>query len=235
MVVCMNVAEYHVVLKKEDVLILESFKSVLEGLADYLGEGYELVLHSLEDMNKSVIKIINGHHTGRREGAPITDLALTMLSHLLENNDLASGPNAITYFTRNKKGEPLKSTTIAIRGKDGKIIGLICINFYLNTPFLDILDSYTNSDPNGAGIYKQESFVDNVEELIRNAYEPIREMVYSNTELSATQRNKEIVAQLHQKGIFKLKNSVFIVAKLMGISRNTVYLHLRRLSAENEK
>lgn len=226
----MNATEYHVALKKEDILILESFKHVLEGLADYMGEGYELVLHNLEDMNRSVIKIINGHHTDRQEGAPITDLALAMLSRLLESN----GPNAITYFTRNKKGEPLKSTTIAIRGKDDKIIGLLCINFYLNTPFADVMGGFAG-DWNSPGGFEQETFVDNVEELIRNAYEPVRAAVYDNPEISASQRNKEIVSGLYQRGIFKLKNAVFIVARLMGISHNTVYLHLRKISSESEE
>lgn len=223
----MNASEYHVVLKKEDVLILESLKPVLEGLADYLGDGYELVLHSLEDMNRSVIKIINGHHTGRREGAPITDLALSMLSRLLESD----GPSAITYFTQNKKGEPLKSTTIAIRGRDEKIIGLLCINFYLNTPFTDVMNSFAGH-LEGNSSYEQESFVDNVEDLIRDAYEPIRDAVYADPAISVSQRNKEIVAGLYQKGIFKLKNAVHIVARIMGISHNTVYLHLRKMSAE---
>lgn len=41
-----------------------------------------MVLHSLEDTEHSVIKIINGHHTGRTEGMPITDLALQMLEEI---------------------------------------------------------------------------------------------------------------------------------------------------------
>ena len=55
-------------LNSRDRLILESYKAVLDGLADYLGSGYEIVLHSLENFEHSVIKIINGEHTGRKEG-----------------------------------------------------------------------------------------------------------------------------------------------------------------------
>ena len=69
-----------------DRAILESYKEVAEGLSDYLGEGYEIVLHSLESLESSVIKIINGYHTGRKEGAPITDLALKMLEEI-RNSD----------------------------------------------------------------------------------------------------------------------------------------------------
>ena len=42
----------------------------MDGLALYLGEGYEFVLHSLEDLSHSVVKIINGHYSNRKPGAP---------------------------------------------------------------------------------------------------------------------------------------------------------------------
>ena len=37
------------ILSEVDHKILESYKTVLEGLADYLGDGCEIALHSLED------------------------------------------------------------------------------------------------------------------------------------------------------------------------------------------
>ena len=70
----------------EDRRILESYIPVVEGLADYLGSSFEITLHSLEDLEHSVIKIVNGYHTGRTEGSPITDLALRMLKTLEEDN-----------------------------------------------------------------------------------------------------------------------------------------------------
>ena len=54
----------------EDRLILDSYCQMLDGLAQYLGTGYELVLHSLEDLEHSAIRVMNSH-TGRSEGAPI--------------------------------------------------------------------------------------------------------------------------------------------------------------------
>lgn len=65
----------------EDRLILDSYCQMLDGLAQYLGTGYELVLHSLEDLEHSAIRVMNSH-TGRSEGAPITELALTMLGRI---------------------------------------------------------------------------------------------------------------------------------------------------------
>ena len=56
------------------------------------------MLHSLEDYDHSVIGIINGEHTGRRIGAPITDLALDMLDELS-----AGGKASTVYFSREQK------------------------------------------------------------------------------------------------------------------------------------
>lgn len=66
----------------QDRAIMESYQSMLDGLAEYLGSGYKLVLHSLEDLEHLAVKVINGYHTGRREGAPITELALSMLERM---------------------------------------------------------------------------------------------------------------------------------------------------------
>ena len=102
----------YLTLTETDKAILESYKTVLDGLAEYLGDGYELILHSLENLEHSVIKIINGHYTGRVEGAPITDLALKMLDNIRQKKE----PAALCYFNK-KNGNTLKSATIPILGE----------------------------------------------------------------------------------------------------------------------
>ena len=183
-------------LTRADQKILKSYIPTLQGLAAYLGSSYEIVLHSLEDYDHSVIGIINGEHTGRKIGAPITDLALDMLDELS-----AGGKASTVYFSRNKKGEPLKSTTIAVRGEHDRIIGLICINLYLNTSLCDILDGLTPGT--------------------------VRARVMADDSILPSNKNKAIVEELDQKGMFRLKDSVVFVAEQLGISRNTIYMHLR--------
>lgn len=52
-------------LTEVDREILRSYQYMLDGLALYLGDSYEIVLHSLDELSHSVIKIINGHYTKR--------------------------------------------------------------------------------------------------------------------------------------------------------------------------
>ena len=207
-------------LTRADQKILKSYIPTLQGLAAYLGSSYEIVLHSLEDYDHSVIGIINGEHTGRRIGARITDLALDMLDELS-----AGGKASTVYFSRNKKGEPLKSTTIAVRGEHDRIIGLICINLYLNTSLCDILDGLTPGTVQAMAA--RENFAADAKELIVSALEPVRARVMADDSILPSNKNKAIVEELDQKGMFRLKDSVVFVAEQLGISRNTIYMHLR--------
>ena len=215
-------------LTEGDRQILESYKKMIDGLADYLGSGYEIVLHSLENFQHSAIRVINGEYTGRKEGAPITDLALAMLSRIRQDHL----PGHISYFTENKNGEPLKSATIIIPGTKGTPIGLLCINFYLNTPLSVILEGLTNNrkmEENFLG----SSLEEDPESMIRREVEEAKEKVLQDTSVSRSRQKREIIYLLEQKGIFLVKDSVDIVSEMLGISRNTVYLHLRNIRAQS--
>lgn len=214
-------------LSKADNAILESYKIMAKGLAHYLGEGYELVLHSLGNLEHSVIKIINGHHTGRKEGSPITDLGLSLLRNIKENDDAKH----FTYFNKTMKGEPLKSTSIAIIGERGNVIGMLCINFYMDTPLSSLLDSLTPNEEEGQGTFSfTENFVEDVDGLLSISLKEASDKVYSDRAIATSNKNKEIIAILNEKGIFNFKDSVVKIAALMGISRNTVYMHIRNIS-----
>lgn len=214
-------------LSETDKKILESYYSMIDGLAEYLGNSCEIVLHSLENLNKSVIKIVNGEHTGRQVGAPITNLALEMLNKIKENKNETS----IAYFTKNNKGEPLKSTTIAIRGEKDRIIGLLCINYYLNTPFINFLSTFTYTE-RVESVAPKEIFSENRNDLIDEAIAHAKQSVFMDNTILPSLKNKKIVQILFDQGIFNMKNSVDYVAKRLDISKNTVYLHIRNIEKE---
>lgn len=212
-----------------DVEILESYKTLCDGLSVYLGEGSEIVLHSLDNYEHSVIKISNGFHTGRTEGSPITDLALDMLDHIFENN----GVNYLSYLSENKRGTPLKSATIAIPGEGGRIIGLLCINYYLDTPIMNVLNDLTSVQDHKSSLNSvilQENFSTSSDDLIKEIVNKVSKQVLSDPNISLVNKNKEIIARLNSRGVFKMKEAVQHCADILGISKNTVYLHLRHLN-----
>lgn len=222
----------YIKLTKTDYLILNSYKKMIVSLGEYLGEGYEIILHSLENLQHSVIENVNGHYSGRKNGAPITDLALSMLSQLKDE----PSQSAVCYMNHSKKGIPLRSCTIPITGENDHIIGLICINFYTDIPLSSLLAKFypETSIKFSSNDTATENFADNTDELIENVLYKIQHQVLNDLAVSPQNKNKEIITQLYQRGIFNIKDSVLKVASLLGISKNTVYMHIRNLK-EQEK
>ena len=213
-----------------DQAILQAFSRFCDGLSEYLGSGYEIVLHSLGDHDHSAIKVLHGEHTGRKAGAPITDLALFMLDDFYRNGGKQGCP---PYLSRNRNGDPLMSTTIPIYGENNRIIGLLCMNFFLAIPFNEFIQRFMPVDAIPA-LYKEkapkkESYMEDVRDVLKSAVAEAEEELREQS-VSSSNWNREIIGKLQERGIFNLKNAVQECADVLGISKNTVYLHLRNLS-----
>lgn len=222
----------YLILSDTDKKILESYKIMIPNLGEYLGDGYEIILHSLENLHHSVIANVNGHYSGRANGAPITDFALSMLAKLEHDKDHSS----FCYMNRSKTGVPLRSSTLPILGENQRIIGLICINFYTNIPFSQILSKFQVS-PSSIPLAPEEireNFAENTDELIESVLVEVKERIFNDSTISSPNKNKRIIEELYTKGIFNIKDAVIKVAGLLGISKNTVYMHIRNANSEKQ-
>ena len=219
----------YLVLTAADKAIMESYAAMVPNLGEYLGEGYEIILHSLENLHHSVIQNVNGHYSGRANGAPITDLALSMLSKIEQDKS----HDNICYLNRSKSGVPLRSSTIPILGEHKRIIGLLCINFYTDIPFSSVVEKFSFDAPVVHPISpdSRANFAENTDELIETALAEIKNAVMNDLSVSSQNKNKEIILELYHRGIFNIKDSVIKVATLLGISKNTVYMHIRNLKS----
>ena len=155
-------------LTKTDRMILDSYATMIEGLSEYLGSAYEISLHSLEDYNHSVVRIMNGYHSGRTKGAPLTDLALNMLKRITDG-DIAEKKSYTSYNAISQSGEHLKSSTIPIEGENGRIIGILCINLYLDTPLHEILESIVSKKPDTEKEYFASTMSEAITEAVNDA------------------------------------------------------------------
>ncbi|MGG0813637.1 PAS domain-containing protein [Paenibacillus alvei] len=213
-----------------DRAILQSYDSIVEGLADYLGDASEIVLHSLEDDQNTVIKIANRHHTGRELAVPITNMAMQMLSEI----KCSEAKQAISYFTKSKNNRAMKSSMIAIRGEAGKIIGFMCININLDESFSGFLQTFLPQ----AGLEiraQEENFASSIEDMILEMIQLTIEAVDASPDISYANRNKHIIGLLYDRGVFNMRDAATIVANMLKISKHTVYLHLRNHTPKNEK
>ena len=99
---------YNITLTTEDRRILNSYCTVATGMAEFWGENCEIIIHNLERLDASVMMIVNGYHSGRQAGAPISELTLSFLNQMLADPTLRH----INYFAKNKRGETFKSKAL---------------------------------------------------------------------------------------------------------------------------
>jgi predicted transcriptional regulator YheO len=115
---------------------------------------------------------------------------------------------------------------MVIFGEKKKVIGLLCINLYLDSSISSLLQNFSLASP---GQFMKENFTSESDELIAKALEKAKSDIAADGTISASQRNKKIVALLYYQGIFKLQNATQVISADLGISKNTVYMHIRTL------
>ncbi|MDD1782158.1 transcriptional regulator [Enterovibrio sp. ZSDZ35] len=213
---------------EQDRVILKSYEAVVDGLAALIGQHCEIVLHSLEDLNRSAIKIANGENTGRQVGSPITDLALRMLRDIEGSERNFSR----AYFTRAKGNTLMKSITVAIRNSDTRIVGLLCININLDAPFSQVLQAFMPTDE-ARQAASSVNFASDVDELVDQTVERTIEEINADKSVSNNTKNRQIVMELFDKGIFDIKDAINRVADRLNISKHTVYLYIRQRKGED--
>lgn len=123
-----------------------------------------------------------------------------------------------SYSVINDSGERLKSSTIPVFGENHRLIGLICINLYLNLPASEFMQSFLSGNSSQP---QSETFNSNLTDSISVAVAEAKSQVMHNSTIHSTNKNKEIIHILYDKGIFHIKDSVIQVSEILGISKNT--------------
>ncbi|UJF17955.1 PAS domain-containing protein [Vibrio sp. SS-MA-C1-2] len=212
---------------EQDKLSLATHFRVAETMAELIGPHCEIVIHSFESLERSVVKIVNGHHTGRKVGSPITDVGLKMLSQIESTGEMSLN----SYFTHTKDGRLLKSTTCMLTDVAGKPIGLFCVNINLSHPFPEIMKTLM-PDSSTTTVTINENFSSSTTEIIKHALEQAVEEVDNDPTVTIKGRKKTITQILFQNGIFELKESTAMVSAHLGITRHAIYKYIREFKSE---
>jgi len=212
-------------LSQEDLNILKSTENIVDGIAAMYGEHTEVLLHSLDRNNPSIVKIANGHITGRSIGAPITDFALFKLK---KGQDISD-----SYVTKTSSGKTLRSITTVIRNSANIPIGLLCINTDMDAPLQSVLrimlsENLSRCEP----VNSPENFARSIDESLQTTLDKISAEVKANEQVPPSKKNREIVTQLYDLGVFELKDSIQIAAKRLDISVHTIYRYQREIKGK---
>ncbi len=201
--------------------ILKSMIPMVEGIARTIGKNCEVVLHEISDSKKSIVAIYNGYVTGRSVGSPMMDVGLKAVR---KGND---ADNILNYKNKSSDGKVLKSTTMFIRDEKEDIIGCLCINidiseFVVAQKSLEELIQTDSKMEMNMGDFVTNNVNDVlmniVSETLENYGKPV---AYMNKE-----EKVNIVKKLDEQGAFLIKGAIDYVAKILCVSRYTIYNYL---------
>jgi predicted transcriptional regulator YheO len=205
-----------------DTSILKALEPIVEGLAQYFGKHFEVVLHATEDLLHSVIKIENGSVTGRIVGAPMTDYGIELLKRAATSMESVFD----SYLSTTSDGRTLRSFSAVIRNNLGKPIGVLCFNMDMSAPLIDYLETASSKDTQSRPL-PGETFPSSASDLVRASLNRALSRVEGQHSMSSTKRNRLIVAELYGMGVFDIKDAPHLVAREMGVSVYTVYNYVR--------
>lgn len=193
------------------------------------GPNCEVTLHSLEDMDHSVIAIENGFVTGRKVGSGMIPLIRDRLIESGDGYQLDHSDDDIVgiFYSYNQEGHPLKSIVTLIRNPQQAIIGCIEIHIDVAMPLNEFVKTFLPSVNGGMMDEFNEHVPSDVDQLIFSTLSTAVTKANNLKEISASERNRVIVRELNDRGIFNIRGAVETVAKQLGTSRYTIYNYLR--------
>jgi predicted transcriptional regulator YheO len=207
--------------------ILESYIPMVDFIANVFGENCEVVLHDLRKIDNSIIAIQNNHITGRTLNDTITDFALDII-----HKEKHKKNNFICNYTgkTNNEQKSVRASTFFIRDQTENLIGMLCTNVditsLMNTRrFIDKLIIDDGIDDTK----EQENFSLSINEHVSLMISETLADLGTEPLRMTMKEKKQIVKQLEQKGVFRLKGVIGEVAKALEVSEQTVYRYLQEL------
>ncbi|QIS17235.1 helix-turn-helix transcriptional regulator [Nocardia terpenica] len=203
--------------------------AVLEQVVGPLSQALraEVVLHDLTHLPDSVHAIAGGL-TGRKVGAPATDL-------LLRHVHSGASEHLLDYPTELPHGRRGRSSTIIVRSPGGGVpVAALCLNMDV-TDLVEahrLLGALVSGNAGEQAADRRESFPRSVGDLIERL---ITEAVADTGVPVALMKKRhkiQVVSRLRERGVFAVKDAIETVAEALGVTRFTIYNYLNQLEDE---
>ena len=207
---------------------LEPYGKLVDFLGEALGDNVEIALHDLTSQEQEIVAIANSHISGREVGAKLSNLSI----HYLETKQYKDHDYVMNYKTTGPDGKLLRSATYFIK-EDGRElpIGMLCVNVnisdyeYLETTLKKILGIKESKDV--------EFKLDNPIEILSSPLDECLEQMgfpsYFLVERLNVEEKIKVVKYLQEKGTFKVKGAIVLVAEKLAVSEPTIYRYLKKM------
>ena len=203
---------------------LEMLKQIARGLAAQFGPNCGIVVHDLaaSKVEHSIVHIENGHVTGRKVGDGPSKIVMEQM--MSGNQD---PQDQLAYLTRTPDGKILKSSTIYIHDSNGKVTGILSINFDISSLLMveNAIGGITATRER-AREEQQRITVINVNDLLEDLIEMSLALVGKPVALMNKEDKVKGIQFLSSHGAFLITKSGDKVAKYFGISKYTLYSYI---------
>ena len=203
---------------------IKTLQKLAKGIAAQFGSECEVVVHRLSEqtMEHSIVAIENGHVTGRKMGDGPSHIVLEQLGKKIDPDQ----EDHLCYLTRTRDGKLLKSSSIYIRGEDGEVGAIFCINFDISA--LTMMEHSINEliSPKDSSQKEPERITLNVSDLLDELIRQSVELVGKPVALMTKEDKVKAIRFLNQNGALLITKSGDKIAKHFGISKYTLYSYL---------
>lgn len=203
---------------EEPDAVLAALTQVVAGIAATFGRSCEVVLHDYRRAEASVVAVA-GRLTAREVGSPMSEIGLAMLAR---GDDATAELN---YVTRTSAGQVLKSSTLPLKDRSGRLFGALCLNLDV-TPLWqarDLIGELAGEEPADAPTTTfSADFDDVVDAVLRKEAHELGKPV---TALTRPERIR-VLRALDRRGAFAVRRAAPRIADALGISRASLYADL---------
>ena len=201
---------------------MRELKQIAKAVAATFGSHCEVVVHDVSGKgnDSTIVAIENGHVTGRKIGDGASQVVLEQ-----GLNANAQPVDRLCYLTKTPDGKVLKSTTVFLRGKSGKVSAILGINYDISGLLLaeTALHGLTATAEAERG---EPQKIVNVNDLLDELIEQSVKLVGKPVALMNKEDKMKAIGFLSQSGAFLVTKSGDKIAKFFGISKYTLYSYI---------
>ena len=201
---------------------IKELGQIAKAIAATFGSHCEVVVHDVSGKgnHSTIVAIENGHVTGRKVGDGASQVVLEQ-----GLNADAQPVDRLCYLTKTPDGKVLKSTTVFLRGKNGRVNAILGINYDISGLLVAeaALHGLTATAETERG---EPQKIVNVNDLLDELIEQSVKLVGKPVELMNKDDKMKAVGFLSQSGAFLVTKSGDKIAKFFGISKYTLYSYI---------
>lgn len=214
---------------------LEPYAKLVYFLSAALGDNCEIALHDLTSKDQEIVAISNNPISGREVGAKLSNLSL----HYLEEKQYLNHDYVMNYKTVGNDGKLMRAATYFIKEEGREMpVGMLCINVNISD-----LEYLTSTIKNILGIKEEKDIEFKMDNPVEILSSPLDEMIdmyikeclekmgfpsYFLAERLNVDEKIKVVKYLQEKGTFKVKGAIVLVAEKLAVSEPTVYRYLKK-------